>query len=130
MTATCPHCSTPLPASITASQSSQVTRCTGCASLILWGSGRVLRATRPVEAKKTPEPEPAPPAATDEPLPLLKPEGPREIEEAEAPPMRPLPVAPPEPEPAVEEATRVQPPELNDDVSAAWKSAVVPELEP
>lgn len=49
MEAVCPNCQTPLPAQVTSSASSQVARCAGCGSLVLWANGRVVRATRPVE---------------------------------------------------------------------------------
>ena len=53
--AVCLNCNKPLPPSIIASSTSQVIRCDGCGSLLLWAAGRVVRAIR--QADKPGEPQ-------------------------------------------------------------------------
>jgi tetratricopeptide (TPR) repeat protein len=67
----CPSCNKPLPASIAKGPAQAVVRCDGCASLLLWSNGRVVRTAKsgtptiagmPAVKPPPPAPAPAPPA--------------------------------------------------------------------
>src|SRR5258708_29026612 len=87
---TCPSCEKPLPASVLSGPSQAVLRCDGCAALLLWSNGRVVR-TAKSSAKPTAAPRPTtrPPQAPrkgEPPLPELKPQRPEPLRSVKLPP--------------------------------------------
>jgi hypothetical protein len=76
----CPQCERPLPEAVVSGPAQAVVRCEGCASLLLWSNGRVVRAARPGAAPQPsgawpaqPQPKPAAPPPTSAPKPAAPP---------------------------------------------------------